>query len=82
MLHQLRHKIFNNKFKYIIAPLIISIATAGLIFENIVLIYHYFFYNMNSISLQLLPHKTLIFSVHYHSFFMLCVLSHFINVLL
>lgn len=35
MLGQLGHAICTNKFKYIIAPAIVGVATSGLIFENL-----------------------------------------------
>jgi len=40
MFGQIGHKICSNKFKFIIAPIIVGVATSGLIFENLVN-YHY-----------------------------------------
>ena len=34
MLRRVGHTVCSNKFKFIIAPLIVAIATSGLIFEN------------------------------------------------
>lgn len=39
MLQRIGHKVCTEKFKFIIAPLIIGIATATLVFENSVNLY-------------------------------------------